>query len=67
MDEISIERNGVTYTAEFEVFGDTLAVFLPNGECRSTVLRGLSPEAAARPHLVSYVNGIAPTAADEER
>lgn len=60
MDKISIDRNGTTYTAEFEVFGDTLTVFLPNGECRTTILRGLSPESAAMPHLVSYVNGVLP-------
>lgn len=56
MNKISIEHNGVNYTAEYSVDGDTLNVYLPNGEVRTTELRGLNPESAAEPHLRSYAH-----------
>lgn len=55
-EEITIEHNGVTFKAEYLVIGDTLSVYLPNGEVRTTELRGLDPELAALPHLKSYAN-----------
>lgn len=58
-DEVTIEHEGRQYAAPYLVSGDTLTVFLPNGEQRSTELRGLSPESAARQHLRSYVGSIA--------
>lgn len=58
MHEFSIEYNGNTYTAEYEVVGDTLMVFLPNGECRETQLGGLEPETSAKPHLRSYARSV---------
>lgn len=65
MNEISIDHNGITYTAEFEVNGDELTVHLPNGESRTTVLRGMEPESAARPHLRSYAKGVVAKATSE--
>ncbi|MGH1432783.1 MAG: hypothetical protein ACRBB4_16925 [Neptuniibacter sp.] len=55
-EEITIEHKGITVTAEYSVIGDTLSVILPNGEFRTTELRGLDPELAAEPHLRSYAN-----------
>ncbi|MBE9397066.1 hypothetical protein IOQ59_07295 [Pontibacterium sp. N1Y112] len=55
-EEITIEHNGITVTAGYSVIGDTLSVYLPNGEIRTTELRGLEPELAALPHLKSYAN-----------
>ncbi|WP_416739218.1 hypothetical protein ACM1ZW_20730 [Pseudomonas sp. NFX71] len=57
-DEITIEHKGVQYTASYIVTGDTLTVFLPNGEQRTTQLRGLSAESAAHPHLKSYIHSV---------
>ena len=57
-DEVTIEHEGTQYAAPYLVQGDTLTVFLPNGEQRSTELRGLSAESAARNHLRFYVGGI---------
>lgn len=57
-DEITIEHNDVQYSASYSVTGDTLTVFLPNGEQRTTELRGLSPESAAHPHLKSYIHSV---------
>ncbi|WP_298722404.1 hypothetical protein [uncultured Oceanisphaera sp.] len=54
-EEISIEVNGKKYTAEYFVNGDTLTVYLPDGDSRETELKGLSPASAARPHLISYI------------
>lgn len=54
--EITIKHNGVTVTAEYSVIGDTLSVYLPSGDIRTTELRGLDPESAVLPHLRSYAN-----------
>ncbi|HHS7810298.1 hypothetical protein [Pseudomonas putida] len=54
-EEITLEHEGVQYTASYSVFGDTLTVYLPNGEARSTELRGLPVESAAMVHLKGYV------------
>ncbi|WP_405123511.1 hypothetical protein ACI514_08335 [Pseudomonas sp. M20] len=53
-EEITLEYEGVEYTATYSVFGDTLTVYLPNGEARSTELRGLQIESAALVHLKGY-------------
>lgn len=55
MGEISIEHEGQTYTAEYEVDGDDLVVYLPDGSTRQTQLNGLSPASAARLHLRALV------------
>jgi hypothetical protein len=57
-DEITIEYEGNQYSASYMVNGDTLTVFLPNGEPRTTELRGLDPEGAARVHLRAYVGSV---------
>lgn len=54
-DKIEIEHEGVRYSAPYYLSGDTVTVYLPNGEARSTVLRGLGVERAAETHLRSYV------------
>lgn len=53
-EEISFEYLGKLYKAEYLVIGDTLTVYLPDGSIRSTELRGLNPESAARTHLRGY-------------
>jgi len=53
-EEITLEHEGVEYTATYSVFGDTLTVYLPNGDARSTALRGLPVESAALVHLKGY-------------
>tara|TARA_R110002167_G_scaffold98718_13_gene259445 strand:- start:782 stop:976 length:195 start_codon:yes stop_codon:yes gene_type:complete len=55
MDEVRIVVDGITYSAEYDIFDDTLVVYLPDGTTESTELKGLRPDAAARPHLLSYV------------
>jgi hypothetical protein len=57
-DEITIEHEGIQYSASYTVSGDTLTVFLPNGEPRTTELRDLDPERAARVHLRAYVGSV---------
>lgn len=57
-EEITVEFDGTEYSATYRVCGDTLTVYLPNGEHRETELRGLSPEGAARVHLRSYINSF---------
>ncbi len=59
MDEVSLEQGGVHYTAEHEVHGETLYVYLPSGECRKTILNGMTAESAALTHLRSYLKKIA--------
>ncbi len=54
-EEIIIEYEGITYSAEYSVSGDSLTVYLPDGTSRRTELRGLKPESAARTHLMSYI------------
>ncbi len=51
---IELEYEGQIYSAYYIVSGDTLTMYLPNGTQRSTVLNGLKPESAAKPHLLSY-------------
>jgi hypothetical protein len=58
MNEISIEKNGVLYTAYYEIFDDTLVVTLPDGSQREIELRMLKPESAVMAHLRSYVNNV---------
>ena len=60
MDEISLEQDGVHCIAEYEVHGEELYVYLPDGECRRTTLNGMTVESAALPHLRSYLKKIAP-------
>ncbi|CAD6872675.1 hypothetical protein [Methylomonas fluvii] len=55
-DEITIEHQGKSYSAEFVVHGDTLIMFLPDGSQKETELRGLKPEFAAKTHLRSYIS-----------
>lgn len=57
-DEITIEHEGIRYSASYTVTGDTLTVFLPSGEPRTTELRGLDPEGAALVHLRAYVGSV---------
>lgn len=59
MDEgITIEHKGVHYTATYDVFGDSITVYLPSGEKRTSELRGLNPEGAALHHLKAYVSSF---------
>ena len=53
-EEVSLEHNGKFYKAEYLVIGDTLTVYLPDGSMRSTALRSLNSESAAKTHLRSY-------------
>ncbi|WP_279461363.1 hypothetical protein [Aeromonas dhakensis] len=39
-DTLSVVVEGVEYSANYEVFGDTLVVTLPDGSQRKTELRG---------------------------
>lgn len=55
-EEISFEHQGVLFTAEYEVCGNDLYVYLPNGEVRQTVLNGLKPESSALVHLRFYAD-----------
>ncbi|MFJ2713414.1 hypothetical protein ACIOZM_21410 [Pseudomonas sp. NPDC087346] len=59
-EEISLQHDGVEYTAQYAVHGDTLTVYLPNGESRSTALNGKlnASESTAMVHLRSYVRNI---------
>lgn len=61
MSELVYEYESVKYTATYQVIDDELIVYLPNGEERRTMLRGLTPELAAKTHLVAYVKKIAKT------
>ena len=58
-DELTLDVDGVEYTATFTVFNDTLTVLLPDGNQRSTELRGLNPISAARTHLRYYIGSDA--------
>jgi hypothetical protein len=57
-EEITLEHEGVEYSATYSVCGDTLTVYLPNGEARSTELRGLPIESAALVHLKGYARFV---------
>lgn len=58
VQQLSLAHEGISHTAEYEVCGDTLTVYLPNGETRTTELRGLDAELAAVPHLQSYIKSL---------
>lgn len=59
-EEVTIEHEGVDYSASYTVTGEMITVFLPNGEQRSTVLSGgIVIESAARTHLRSYIRSVA--------
>lgn len=58
MFEAKIEIEDKEYAAEFEVFSDTLQVYLPDGTSRTTELRGLDPFHAAETHLRFYVAAL---------
>jgi hypothetical protein len=55
MHTVTVEVDGITYSAEYDIFDDMLVLYLPDGTTESTVLNGLHADAAARPHLLSYV------------
>lgn len=55
MTEITFLHNGTDYRAEYEIFGETLVVYLPDGTARETVLCGLTPNSAAMTHLRAFV------------
>ena len=54
-EEISFNHGGVTHTGSYNVEGDELIVYLPDGSQRATTLRGLDPETAALTHLRAFV------------
>ncbi|NQY26335.1 MAG: hypothetical protein HRT92_04070 [Piscirickettsiaceae bacterium] len=53
-EEITVEYEGKSITAEYSVIEDTLTVYLPDGSMRKTELRGISPRSAASVHIKSY-------------
>lgn len=57
-EEITLEHEGETYSASYIQTGDELTVYLPDGSERSSDLRGLSPESAARTHLRGYIRSL---------
>lgn len=59
--EVEFEHDGVLYSAPYIHCGDSVTVYLPNGEQRTTILRGLDVECAAETHLRSYVLTLAKT------
>jgi hypothetical protein len=56
MTEITLTENGNEYHAEYEIFDDTLVVYLPDGSTRQTILRGLKPHLAAMTHLRTFAS-----------
>ena len=54
-EEVSIEHEGKSYSAEYVINGDTLTIYLPDGNSISTELRGLKAEIAAKVHLRGYI------------
>lgn len=59
MQEITIDVDGVAYTVEYSIHDDGgedfLVVYLPNGESRTTVLRGgIALKPAITTHLRAY-------------
>ncbi len=58
MLKCSITRNGVTYSADYEAFGETLLVFLPDDSSRENLLHGRDPEAAALECLLFYIHTL---------
>lgn len=57
-EEITLEHEGVSYSASYIQTGDELVVYLPDGSSRGTTLNGLSPESAARVHLRGYISTL---------
>ncbi len=57
-DEITLEIDGVVYTASYIDLGDEIQVLLPDGTQRTTVLGNLNPESAAMSHLRGYVRAL---------
>lgn len=51
---IVINRDGKTHEATYQVSEDEVTVFLPNGETRSSQLRGLNAKSCAETHLKYY-------------
>lgn len=58
MHECIVTRNGVTYSADYEAFGETLLVFLPDDSSRENLLHGRDPEAAALECLLFYIHTL---------
>ncbi len=58
MLKCTITRNGVTYSADYEAFGETLLVFLPDDSSRENPLLGRDPEEAALEHLMFYAHTL---------
>lgn len=58
MLKCTITRKGVTYSADYEAFGETLLVFLPDDSSRVNPLLGRDPEEAALEHLMFYVDTL---------
>ena len=56
-EEISFDHEGTTYSCTYNVQGDELVVYLPDGSHRITNLRGLDPGMAALTHLRGFVRG----------
>lgn len=56
MEEIEIVKNGIHYSATYELIDDHLVVRLPDNSIRQTELRGLSPVHAALAHLRAFAN-----------
>jgi len=54
-DEIIIAHNGKAYTVQYLLNDDELHVYFADCQPRITMLRGLTVEAAIRPHLISYL------------
>lgn len=54
--DASIDHEGMEYSAEYSVDGDTLTVFLPDGSTRTTELRGLDAESAAEVHIRAFAS-----------
>jgi hypothetical protein len=53
--EITFEHKEEIYTGAYNIQGDDLTVYLPDGSQRTTALRGLDPEHAAMTHLRAFV------------
>lgn len=56
MEEISIVKNEIHYSATYEVIDDHLVVHLSDNSIRRTELRGLLPEQTVLAHLRTFAN-----------
>lgn len=54
-EEVTVEIDGIEYSASYMVFDDMLVVYFPNGEQSEAKLGGMGPEGLARAHLRSFV------------